>query len=283
MSVDADLATLREELTRFLVPRRGGKYPQRDYLDALARVEAELYRLRETQADTPTSDEIAESALWLDAVSEAFPDFDFSGCYDFDDLRKHMIGQASRLREQVKFCPYCAGGFVPNSPSYQGPCAGCQRAQAAETELATATTTAELAIRQLETAEARCARLQQALRPFVEEYDFRAADYLANDEAARVFSARTVDLLIEHQRAAREALAGPDTPAYVNPFLVPNPGIPEVIWGDTPADSRPDHQDDYPLPADSRRCQCPVGSYDRGNAVHADYCPLADSQPEEPT
>ena len=54
------------------------------------------------------------------------------------------------------------------------------------------------------------ADLSAALRPFVEEYDFHAADYLADrvdGEEARVLTARTVEALIEHQRAGRAALA----------------------------------------------------------------------------
>ncbi len=98
---------------------------------------AELSRLRE-QVDSPTSDEIAESALWLDAVSEAFPDFDFSGCYDFDDLRKHMIGQVSRLREERDAL------YEANWPW----------------EWVIATREKE----RRQAAEARCALLQQALR-----------------------------------------------------------------------------------------------------------------------
>jgi len=34
----------------------------------------------------------------------------------------------------VKFCPYCAGAFVPESPGYEGPCAGCKRAESFEAD-----------------------------------------------------------------------------------------------------------------------------------------------------
>ena len=58
--------------------------------------------------------------------------------------------------------------------------------------------------------------IAKAARPFVEEYDFHAADYLADmvdGEEARVITARTVALLIEHQRALRSALARLDSGA----------------------------------------------------------------------
>jgi hypothetical protein len=42
------------------------------------------------------------------------------------------LGDRANAR-QVKFCPYCAGAFVPES-GYEGPCAGCKRAEAAEAE-----------------------------------------------------------------------------------------------------------------------------------------------------
>jgi predicted GNAT superfamily acetyltransferase len=76
----------------------------------------------------------------------------------------------------------------------------------------------ELELERVRTAEGeafrlarRVVELEAALRPFVEEFDFHAADYLADGvdgEEARVFTARTVELLIEHQKTARAALAG---------------------------------------------------------------------------
>ena len=59
----------------------------------------------------------------------------------------------------------------------------------------------------LKGVEAEVARLRDGLRPFVEDYDFHAADYLADDSDARVFAARTVESLIEDQRKARALLA----------------------------------------------------------------------------
>lgn len=35
----------------------------------------------------------------LDALSEMFPDFDFSACYDVGDLMRHASGQLAQLRE----------------------------------------------------------------------------------------------------------------------------------------------------------------------------------------
>jgi hypothetical protein len=100
-----------------------------------------------------SEEDVAESTLWLDAVSEAFPDFDFSGCYDFDDLRKHMVGQATRLRAAAEFA---------GVPAW------------------------EKLWFQKEAAEARCARLQQvaeAAKPFAQPHDTTFAQYEALREA----------------------------------------------------------------------------------------------------
>ena len=45
-----------------------------------------------------------------------------------------LAREHERLRDQLKFCPYCAGAFVPESKGYEGPCAGCKRAEQAERE-----------------------------------------------------------------------------------------------------------------------------------------------------
>lgn len=39
---------------------------------------------------------------WFDFASEAIPDFDFSGCYDNDEVRNHLIGQIGQLRENAE-------------------------------------------------------------------------------------------------------------------------------------------------------------------------------------
>jgi hypothetical protein len=62
----------------------------------------------------------------------------------------------------------------------------------------------------LDLIEQRAGEMEKALRPFVEDYDFHAADYLAelvDGEEARVLTARTVESLMAHQRAARAALS----------------------------------------------------------------------------
>jgi len=72
-------------------------------VDASLQAHKDLMRAEaaEARADELSSDAIAESAVWLDAVGEAFPNFDFSGCYDHDDLRRHLIGQVNTLRERA--------------------------------------------------------------------------------------------------------------------------------------------------------------------------------------
>jgi ABC-type hemin transport system ATPase subunit len=57
--------------------------------------------------------------------------------------------------------------------------------------------------------EARAAAAEQALRPFVDSWDFHAADYLAelvDGEEQRILPARVVADIIEAQKRAREAL-----------------------------------------------------------------------------
>lgn len=63
-----------------------------------------------------------------------------------------------------------------------------------------------------EKAERENAALREALRPFVEDFDFHAAPHLADDDPARVFAARTVDALIAAQKVGRDALASHAAP-----------------------------------------------------------------------
>jgi len=68
----------------------------------------------------------------------------------------------------------------------------------------------EVAVAEIEKQFKRAHRYETALRPFVDDYDFHAADYLAefvDGEEARVLTARTIDELIALQRVARAALA----------------------------------------------------------------------------
>lgn len=51
------------------------------------------------QAIRDSHDSHTETVL-LTVAQEMFPGFDFSGCYDTDDLQRHMAGQAEALREQ---------------------------------------------------------------------------------------------------------------------------------------------------------------------------------------
>jgi len=149
--VDKDLATLREELTRFLVPRRGGKYPQRDYLDALARVEAELSRLRE-QRDALRAD-------YGDALKEV------------DELLDLMDAGREHIEPHDPIAPFLSAGWQ---------CPVCDRRGNLHDERCLVLEIAAVARRRkngnrrlvvtngrlrarAEAAEARCARLQQAL------------------------------------------------------------------------------------------------------------------------
>lgn len=79
-----------------------------------------------------------------------------------------------------------------------------------EAERSLAATLLREALAAIERAETPAAEMEKALRPFVEDYDFHAADYLAelvDGEEARVLTARTVESLMAHQRAARAVLS----------------------------------------------------------------------------
>jgi hypothetical protein len=61
----------------------------------------------------------------------------------------------------------------------------------------------------IEELEAERDRLREALRPFVENWDFHAADYLAelvDGEECRILPARVVADIIEARKIARAAL-----------------------------------------------------------------------------
>lgn len=209
----ADLATLRSSMPLMDGHEENCPCSVGRFHAALDRVEAELSRLRE-ERDAATMKVLLETRHPSDQVK---------------------IDEWWAARSEVKIDGNSRAAYVLQRD------VAWERAEAAEARLGEARQECarleeenadllnrlEISGELRKQAEAMCARLQQALRPFVEEYDFHAADYLAelvDGEEVRVLTARTIALLIEHQRAAREALAGqptaaegPDTPADSQP------------------------------------------------------------------
>jgi len=107
MDVQDFAATVRDAHARAMEALGADVHPYSGaaVIDAEAALDAAVDRLVATVRDQ-------EEVILLDAASRAFPDFDFSGCYDADDLRANLQGQANDLRERAETADVREGMLV---------------------------------------------------------------------------------------------------------------------------------------------------------------------------